>query len=240
LSEELLKDNLTTQHKHLGYLREAVELRGRIEADQSALAAARAALAKAKAELEQIRNAHQENVEARLKEARLLKEEALQRQRRLMDSLERTVIRSPVHGVVKTLHVATMGGVVRPGDAVADIVPSEDRLIVEARLSIKDIGYVREGQEASVRLGGSEGALFGKISGEVIHVAPDTTKTPEGRVFYLVRVGTGQDHFQGEDAQYQLFPGMAVLVSIHTGTRTVLQYLTAPFTARFGGALQER
>lgn len=240
LSEELLRDNLTTQHRHLGYLREAGELRSRIEEDQSALAGARAALAEAKVRLERIRSSYQESVESRLREARLQKEEATQRLRRLADSLERTVIRSPVEGVVKTMHVTTLGGVVRPGEAVADIVPSEDRLIIEARLSIRDIGYVRPGQSAAVRLLGSEAAVYGKIDGTVIHVAPDTTVAPDGRVFYLVRVETEQDHFSSGDARYQLFPGMTLMVFIHTGTRTVMRYLTEPFTARFAGALQER
>ncbi len=240
LSEELLRDNLTTQHRHLGYLREAGELRSRIEEDQSALAGARAALAEAKVRLERIRSSYQESVESRLREARLNKEEATQRLRRLADSLDRTVIRSPVEGVVKTMHVTTLGGVVRPGETVADIVPFEDRLIIEARLSIRDIGYVRPGQSAAVRLVGSEAAVYGKIDGTVIHVAPDTTAAPDGRVFYLVRVETEQDHFSSGDARYQLFPGMTLMVFIHTGTRTVMRYITEPFTARFAGALQER
>ena len=240
LSEELLRDNLTTQHRHLAYLREAAELRGRIEQDQSALAGARAALAEARVKLERIQNAYQENVEARLRESRLLKEESIQRLRRLSDSLERTVIRSPVEGVVKTMHVSTLGGVVRPGDAVVDIVPSDDRLIIEARLSIKDIGYVLEGQSAAVRLAGSEAAVYGKIDGTVIHVAPDSTVFPDGRMFYLVRVETGQDRFSSGESQYRLFPGMTMIVHIHTGTRTVMQYVVEPFTARFAGAMQER
>lgn len=240
LSAELLRDNLTTQHKHLAYLREQGELKSRIEEDQSALAGARSALAEARVKLDRIQSAFQESVEARLRDARLQKDESDQRLRRLSDSLERTVIRSPVDGVVKTLHVTTLGGVLGPGQTVADIVPSEDRLIVEARLSITDIGHVQEGQSAAVRLMGREASVYGKIDGAVIHVAPDTTATSDGRVFYLVRVETAQDHFRNGDAIYQLFPGMAMMVHIHTGKRTVLQYMTEPFTARFTGALQER
>lgn len=240
LSAELLRDNLTTQHKHLAYLREQGELKSRIEEDQSALSGARSALAEARLKLERIHTAFQESVEARLRDARLQLDESSQRQRRLSDSLERTVIRSPVAGVVKTLHVATLGGVLAPGQNVADIVPSEDRLIIEARLSITDIGYVRVGQGAAVRLMGREASVYGKIDGTVIHVAPDTTVDPDGRVFYLVRVETLQDHFSSGEATYQLFPGMAMIVHIHTGKRTVLQYITEPFAARFAGTLQER
>jgi adhesin transport system membrane fusion protein len=240
LSEELLRDSLTTQHKHLVYLREQGELRSRIEEDQSSLAAARSALAEAEAEMKRIESAFLENVEARLRDSRLERDETVQRLRRLSDSLERTVIRSPVEGVVKTLHVTTVGGVLKPGQEVADIVPSEDRLIIEGRLSVMDIGYVRVGQSASVRMMGRESSLYGKIDGSVIHVAPDTTAGPDGRVFYVVRLETVQDHFTNGDSIYRLFPGMAVMAHIHTGTRTVLQYITGPFTDRFAGALQER
>ncbi len=148
--------------------------------------------------------------------------------------------RSPVEGIVKSLYVVTLGGVVQPGQTVADIVPFEDRLIIEARLSIADIGHVRVGQRAAVRLAGRESAIFGKLPGIVTHVAPDVTRSADGRGFYLVRVETEQDHFRGGELLYQLFPGMAMLVHIHTGTRTVIQYLLEPFTARFTGALQER
>lgn len=240
LSAELLRDSLTTQHKHLAYLRDQGELRSRIEEDQSALAAARAALAEAQAKLEKIESAFQENVESRLRDTRQLLDESTQRLRRLTDSLDRTVIRSPVEGVVKTLHVTTLGGVLGPGQSVAEIVPSEDSLIIEAKLSITDIGYVNVGQSAAVRLMGRESSVYGKIDGSVIHVAPDSTVAQDGRVYYLVRVETLQDHFSSGDATYQLFPGMAVMTHIHTGKRTVLQYLAEPFVARFTGALQER
>jgi adhesin transport system membrane fusion protein len=240
LSAELLRDNLTTQHKHLAYLREQGELKSRVEEDQSALAGARSALAEARLKLERIQSAFQESVEGKLRDARLLKDESDQRLRRFSDSLARTVIRSPVEGVVKTLHVATLGGVLAPGQTVVDIVPSEDRLIIEARLSITDIGHVQVGQSAAVRLMGREASVYGKIDGTVTHVAPDTTVSSDGRIFYLVRVETLQDHFSSGEATYQLFPGMAMMVHIHTGKRTVLQYITEPFAARFAGTLQER
>jgi adhesin transport system membrane fusion protein len=240
LSAELLRDSLTTQHKHLAYLRDQGELRSRIEEDQSALAGARSALSEARVKLENIESAFQESVESRLRDARQLLEESSQRLRRLADSLNRTVIRSPVEGVVKTLHVTTLGGVLGPGQSVAEIVPSEDRLIVEAKLSITDIGYVKVGQNAAVRLMGRESSVYGKIDGRVIHVAPDSTLAQDGRVYYLVRVETQQDHFTSGDATYRLFPGMAVMVHIHTGKRTVLQYIIEPFAARFTGAMQER
>jgi membrane fusion protein, adhesin transport system len=240
LSQELLEENLTTRYKHLSYLREESALKSRIEEDGAALEAARASLSEARANLEKIRTAHHKDIENQLKKVRQDLEEILQRQRRHADSLERTVLRSPVDGVVKTLHVTTVGGVVRSGMDVVEIVPAGDRLVVETMLPVGDIGYVHEGQKASVRLASRESVMFGKLGGKVIHVAPDTTVTPEGRAYYAVRIQTEKDRFAHKDMEYRLYPGMIMQVAIHTGTRTVLQYILDPLMGTMSGVLQER
>ena len=240
LSQELLDENLTTRYKHLAYLREETALKSRIEEDSAALEAARAALSEAGANLENIRTSYHKDMENQLKKTRQDLEEILQRQRRHADSLERTVLRSPVDGVVKTLHVTTVGGVIRSGMDVVEIVPAGDQLVVEAMLPVGDIGFVREGQEATVRLASRESVRFGKLEGKVIHVAPDTTVTPEGRAYYAVRIQTGKDRFLHDDMEYRLYPGMIMQVAIRTGTRTVLQYLLDPLQGTMSGVFQER
>lgn len=240
LSEGLLEEKLTTRYKHLAYLREEAALRSRIEEDAEALAGARAGLREAEANLENIRRSHHRDIESQLKKTRQDLEEILQKQRRHADSLERTILRSPVDGVVKTLHVTTVGGVIRSGMDVVDIVPAGDRLVVEAMLPVGDIGYVHEGQKATVRLASRESIRFGKLEGEVIHVAPDTTVTPEGRAYYAVRIQTEKDRFMNEDLEYRLYPGIIVQAAIHTGTRTVLQYVLDPLYGTMSGVLQER
>ncbi len=240
LSQELLEENLTTRYKHLEYLREESALKSKIEEDGAALEAAKAALSESKAKLETIRTAHHKDIENQLKKARQELQEIEQRQRRFADSLERTVLRSPVDGVVKTLHVTTVGGVIRSGMDVAEIVPAGDKLVVEAMLPVGDIGYVHAGQEATVRLASRESMRFGKLEGKVIHVAPDTTVTPEGSVYYAVRIQTEKDRFVYKNMEYRLYPGMIMQVSIHTGSRTVLQYILDPLLGTMSGILQER
>ncbi len=240
LSQELLEENLTTRYKHLAYLREESALKSRIEEDGAALEAARASLSEARANLEKIRTAHHKDIENQLKIVRQDLEEILQRQRRHADSLDRTVLRSPVDGVIKTLNVTTVGGVIRSGMDVLEIVPAGDTLVVEAMLPVGDIGYVHEGQQASVRLASRESVMFGKLEGRVIHVAPDTTVTPEGRAYYAVRIQTDDDRFAHKDMEYRLYPGMIMQVAIHTGTRSVLQYVLDPILGTMSGVLQER
>ncbi|MEQ8192993.1 MAG: HlyD family efflux transporter periplasmic adaptor subunit, partial [Rhodospirillales bacterium] len=152
----------------------------------------------------------------------------------------RTVLRSPVDGVVKTLYVTTIGGVLKAGSTVVDIVPAGDRLIVEAKLPTQDIGYVRRGQQAQVKLASIDAMRFGNLPGKVVNVSPDTLVTKEGLPFYKVRIETEGDHFQRGDLRYQLYPGMQVMTNIQTGQRTVLEYLLDPFLRSFDEAMLER
>jgi adhesin transport system membrane fusion protein len=163
-----------------------------------------------------------------------------QRMRKYSDTLQRTIIRSPVRGVVKTLYFVTIGGVVKSGDVIVDIVPMEDRLVVEAHLPIQDIGYVQPGQDAVVKLASRDAGRFGKLEGEVIHVSPDTFTTQEGATFYSVRIVTGGDSFKRGNFEYKLIPGMLVTAYIHTGERTVLDYLLDPFMDSLDQAMKER
>ena len=240
ISEELMKDNLTNRFQHLDLLKESRRLSGGVATDQAALARARSALAEARAELENIRNAFDEDNQTALDEARLNYAELNQRVRKFEDSLKRTTVRSPVDGVVKTLHVFTVGGVVRPGDPIAEIVPAGDRLIVAAKLPTQDIGYVAAGQLAVVKLASADAMRFGGLNGTVINVSPDTLISPEGDPFYKVRIETEKGYFARGDIKYNLFPGMQVMASIHTGERTVLQYLIDPIRYSMGNAAQER
>jgi adhesin transport system membrane fusion protein len=163
-----------------------------------------------------------------------------QRLRKYSDTLRRTVIRSPVRGLVKTLHIVTIGGVVKSGEPIVDIVPVEDRLVVEAHLPIQDIGYVQTGQDAVVKLASRDAGRFGKLDGKVVHVSPDTFTTPEGATFYSVRIETSEDSFVRGDFKYKLIPGMLVTAYIHTGQRTVLDYLLDPFLDSMDQAMKER
>ena len=99
-----------------------------------------------------------------------------------------------------------------------EIVPGEDRLVIEARLPTQDIGYVQAGQKTFVKLASADAVRFDALIGEVTNVSPDTLVTSEGVPFYKVRIETDADHFGG-DLRYNLFPGMQVVASIHTGRR---------------------
>ncbi len=240
ISEELMKDDLTNRMVHLNLLKEAADLKARIDEAATGLPKARAALKGSKIQLETIRGAYNEEVGRELDEKRRSLEEFSNRVRKFADSLKRTVLRSPVAGVVKTLYVFTVGGVVMPGATVVDVVPAGDRLVIEAKLPIGDIGYVHPGQPARVMLASADAVRFGTLEGEVIQVSPDAIKGAEEVPYYKVRIATERDYFERKSARYKLVPGVQVICSIRTGTRSVLEYLLDPFLGSFQTALRER
>jgi len=240
MSKGLLESKLTTRYEHLALMQRSSELGGEIQSDQAALNRSKAALAEARAQTENNRESYQDEAREALDASRLEFRELSQRLRKFEDSLTRTVLRSPVDGLVKTLYVATIGGVVKAGDIVVDIVPGDDRLIIEAKLPTQDIGFIQPGQTAVVKLTSADAARYGSLDGTVVSVSPDTILSPEGAPYYKVRVETDQSFFQRGKWKYQLYPGMQLMANIRTGERTVFQYLFDPLIAGMGDSMQER
>ncbi|CCO22143.1 HlyD family type I secretion periplasmic adaptor subunit [Maridesulfovibrio hydrothermalis] len=240
ISAGLLDEGLTSRYKHLGFLKEESKLIGSIEEGKAKLSKAESALAQAEADIKEIRNSYYASVREELQEDRRELEEFSQRVRKFKDNLKRTVIRSPVDGVIKTLYVVSLGGVVRPGMTVMDIVPGGDKLVIEARLPISDIGYVKDGQKAVVKLASRDAARFGNLDGKVINISPDADSTDRGLTYYRVRIVTDKDYFEHDGNYYRLFPGIRVIAGIHIGTRTVLEYILEPFMGSMSYAMRER
>lgn len=246
ISAGLLRSDLTSRMTHLELLRQQQVLLTQIESDQNALPRTEAALREARERLGSVREAFVEQARKDLATATQQLAELSQRALRYENAEERTVLRAPVDGVVKTLAVATEGGVIQAGQVVAEIVPADDRLVIEAQLPIQEISYVHPGQPVRVTLAGPDAALFGHIDGRVIRVSPDAVVTQGpaaaggARSFYRVRVETRQNHFTAGGWDYQLYPGMQVQCSIRVGARTVLEYLVSPWFRSLRFAFQER
>ncbi len=240
ISENLFKDNLISRMKHLNLLKEASNLTGRVGEDVAALLQAEAALSEAGIGLRSIQDTYQEEVGRELDDKRRSLNELSSRLGKYEDSLKRTTLRSPVDGVIKTLHVVTVGGVVSPGGTVAEVVPEGDLLVIEAKLPPQDIGYVQLGQPVQVSLASADANRFGKLEGKVVHISADTIETAEGIPYYKVRITTERDYFERRRERYRLVPGVQVISSIRTGRRSVLEYLLDPFLGGLDMALRER
>jgi len=156
------------------------------------------------------------------------------------ERVRRTEIRSPVRGIVKKIHVNTIGGVVRPAQELVEIVPLDDTLLVEARLRPQDIAFVYPGQRARVRITAYDYAIYGALEGTVEYISADTVTDEKGQSFYVVRVRTTKNHLGSDDDPLEIMPGMTAEVDIMTGSRTVLAYLLEPMVRVKERALRER
>ena len=143
-------------------------------------------------------------------------------------SLNRTELRSPVDGIIQKLYINTVGGVVRPGVELIDIVPIGDELLVEARVKPKDIGFVRRGQTAKVKVSAFDFAIYGGLNGTVETVSADTITDKKGQSYYLVKVHVDKAYFDVRNERLNVIPGMQATVDISVAERTVLEYIMKP------------
>lgn len=163
----------------------------------------------------------------------------------LEDRMDRTLVRSPVNGVVKTIANKTPGGVVQPGTTMAEIVAVEDSLLVEARIRPQDIAFVSVGQKATVKLAAYDYSIYGGVEGRLVYVSADsiqptsqTGQSPEP--YYLAHVRTAKPGVEYRGKLLPVIPGMTGQVDVLTGRRSVLHYLLKPINKTLQRALTER
>ena len=158
------------------------------------------------------------------------------------DSLARLTLRSPVRGIVKNIEVSTIGGVVPPNGKLMIIVPLDEQLLIEARISPRDIAYIHPDQPATVKVTAYDYAIYGSLKGKVVSISPDTIQdeVKPAEIYYRVFIKTETDAlFNKTGERFPIVPGMVATVDIHTGSKTVMDYLIKPFN-RAREALRER
>jgi adhesin transport system membrane fusion protein len=151
------------------------------------------------------------------------------------DILHRTTIQAPVHGTIKNVRFNTVGGVIQPGERILEIVPLEDRLMVETKIKPQDVAFLRRGLPATVKISAYDYAIYGGLTGKVEIVGADTVKDEQkaatGRpddTYYRIMVLTDSSALHAGGKQLPIIPGMTATVEIRTGEKTVLEYLLKP------------
>ena len=148
---------------------------------------------------------------------------------RYEDQLGRKYLTSPINGTVKKMNFFTIGGVIKPGEEILEIVPANEKLIIEAKLPVSEIGYIKIGQETIIRLGGTDGVIFNPIQGKVSLISPDAIKQGDNENFYIIQIQTNSSKFSNKNREYLLYPGLNVSCNIIIGERSLLENLIAPF-----------
>ena len=240
VSSDLLKDGLTPRVEHLRLQREVEHLEGELKVIEASIPRAGAALAEIRQRIKEQFIKFRRVALEELGKLELRIAEVHEALTRATDELARTEIRSPIDGVVKSLRYHTIGGVVRPGDVIMEIVPTEDDLVIEAKLSPTDVGYVRVGQPTVVKISTYDFVRYGSLEGEVIDLSPDAHTDPGGETYFRVVVRTAKTYLGDEPSDYPIAPGMQAQVDIHTGSKSVIAYVLNPVLRLKSDAFRER
>jgi adhesin transport system membrane fusion protein len=242
MSKDLIKSGLTSKMDHVTAESAMEDLRGQLDSVRASIPRSQAAQQEARSRMEEeqarfTRTAQQEMSECELNVART--RELLNQ---ASDQQNRTQIVSPIDGIVKNLRSNTIGGVVKPGDPIMELVPLHERLQIDAKLSPTDRGYVQPGQRATVKISAYDYTTYGGLEGEVILVAPDTTigGPPQNQPYYRVVVQTDKAFIGDESDKRLITAGMQATVEIHTGVRTVMEFLVKPVVKLRHEAFRER
>lgn len=217
-----------------------VDLEGRIGALTANIAELRQGIVASDIEIIDLKQERQKEVLAELQANELAIQELSHQFRVITDALERTVVKAPVRGIVMDLQVHTIGAVVAPGQRILDVVPMDDRLILEARLNPNDIDIVTAGTKAKVMLTAYKAKKVPKIDGEVISVSGDIlTDVVSGERYFLARVVVDDSIFNKLKNDIDLYPGMPAQVFFLAGERTLADYLLSPIVDAIYRAFRE-
>ncbi len=237
---ELLRRRNFARMEFLGLEAKVVELKGQIDMLAASIPKARAAAEESRQriaarEAEQKANVAQEITKRRL-ELTSLRETISAGG----DRVKRTELRAPVRGTVKQIHINTVGGVVKPGEPIMDLVPLDDTLLVEARVQPKDVAFLRPGQDVMVKVSAYDFSIYGGLEGKLESVSADTIEDTKGDLHYVVKVRTQKTAIEHNGETLPIIPGMMVTADILIGKKTVLDYLLKPILKARQNALRER
>ncbi|NQV82686.1 MAG: HlyD family type I secretion periplasmic adaptor subunit [Rhodospirillales bacterium] len=240
MSASLLTEGLTAKIDHLELEAEVESLDGEVQSLKPSIPKARAAVNEAKQRLKegQIRFRREAREELGKTEQEISRIRELLK--RATEQGSRAEIKSPISGVVKNLRFNTIGGVIKPGEPILEIVPTGENLVVQSRLNPTDRGYVSEGQNATVKISTYDFARYGGLEGTVIQVAPDTSLDENGQPYFRVVVQTDKNYLGRVEGSLPIVPGMQATVDIHTGKKSVIDYLIKPVLKLQHEAFRER
>jgi len=182
-----------------------------------------------------IRNKAQEKLKSTLTEIEILKQSEVV----ALDRLNRTLIRSPVNGIVQRVLASTISSVISPGEDLIEIVPIDDALLIEAKIRPIDIGFLSPGQDVIVKFSAYDFTIYGGLKGNLEYISADTVVNND-ESYYLIKVRTEKNYLDSEKERLEIIPGMTASVNIVTGKKSVLDYILKPVLRAKHNSLHER
>lgn len=219
---------------------EVTDLRGEMNTIQTAVPRAQSAAHEAQQHIDESRAKFKAEAQQELAAAKAEMDSLAQTLIGGEQKVAKTQMKSPVKGTVKQLKINTVGGVIKPGEDVMEIVPLGDNLLIEAKIPPKDIAFIRPGQEANVKITAYDSSIYGGLQGTVEGISADTIMNEKGESFYRVTIRTHETVMMHKGKPLPIIPGMTANVQILTGKKSVLDYLLKPVLKARQDALRER
>jgi membrane fusion protein, adhesin transport system len=237
----VVKDGAMSEIELLAKEREANDLKGELDSTNDNIPRLIGAVAEARNKLQSYEAKFRADAMAELNQTRAEQQGTEATGVAMKDRVERAVVRSPVNGTIKTVKIATVGGVVQPGSDIVEIVPSEESLVIEARVKPKDIAFLRPGQDALVKLTAYDFSVYGGFPAKLEYIGADSVQDEKKQEsYYLVRVRTTTNEPRRGGKALSIIPGMTATIHIQTGEKTFLQYLLKPIIKTRELAFRER
>ncbi|MFD1985797.1 HlyD family type I secretion periplasmic adaptor subunit [Mesorhizobium newzealandense] len=241
LVDSMVKKGLMARTEQIRVEREQTELQGQLNLAGETIKKTKGAITEAQLQVNELGLQLQQEALSDLTEALADLSVVDETIRGATDKVARTDIRSPVDGIVNTLELNTVGAFVQPGAVVAGIVPTSETLLVEARVSPRDVAFIRPDQDALIKVTAYDFSIFGGIEGKVSNITADSLVDQKtGEPYYQVRVSTDKSTLERDGKAYSIIPGMICSVDIKTGRKTILNYLLKPINKARQEAMSER
>ncbi|MGF6327678.1 adhesin transport system membrane fusion protein [Pseudomonas sp. BS3782 TE3695] len=241
MSEPLVAQGAVSPVEVLRLKRAEVETRGQLDATTLAIPRAESAIKEVQRKIDETRGKFRSEALTQLNEARTDLNKAQATGKALEDRVSRTLVTSPVRGIVNKLLVNTIGGVIQPGSDLVEIVPLDDTLLVEARIRPQDIAFLHPGQDATVKFTAYDYTIYGGLKAKLEQIGADTiTDEDKKTTYYIIKLRTERSHLGTDEKPLLIIPGMVASVDIITGKKTVLSYLLKPIIRARAEALHER
>lgn len=240
LNKPLLAEGVVSEVDILKLERAANDANGELEANKLAIPRLQADINQANQRIQETTAKFTSQAQDELSQSIAQLKQLSEGSNALQDRLHRTMVRSPVKGTVNQIFIHTVGGIIKPGADLVEVVPLEDNLLVQANVKPADVAGLRPGLAVMVKLTAYDFSIYGGLKGTLDHISADTIKGEKGEVYYEIRVKTERNYLEHNGKKLPIKAGMAANVDILTGKKTVLDYLFKPILKAKQDALTER
>jgi adhesin transport system membrane fusion protein len=198
-------------------------------------------VSEAKSEVDKLKTTYVQNSRKELVDVRAKLKQENQSKKAKEDRVNRTLVKSPVNGVVKQLFINTVGGVVKPGSDIVEVVPMEDKLVVDTKIRPADIAFIHPNQKATVRFSSYDFAIYGALEGKVINISADTIVDEIDRKnYYLIQIRTDKNFLGNSETPLPIMPGMIATVDIIIGKKSIMDFILKPIMRAKQNFLSQR